>query len=335
MVNASRWLCTNCEKEGEFELIVKKETFTVRGEPTTVDVQYTRCKECGDEVLNPAVNHDPFELAYREYRRKHGLLQPEEISDWRKAHHLSQGEFARLLGIGVATINRYENGSLQNESHENLLRLAMDSSNLLKLMGKSEGIFSEARKKKLLQILRESEEVTSSLDDTIMINFGSVEKNILSGFRKLDLLRLYNAVLFFSRDGVFKSKLNKLLFYADFKHFKEYTLSITGLRYAHLPYGPVPDNYAMYYAVLCSKGLVEFIEESYSDERVGELIKAVKEPDLNIFSPSELRIMASVMEDFKAYAATQISDLSHKEKGYQETKDGQIISYSYASELNY
>src|SRR5450759_2719412 len=86
-----RMLCTNCEKETEGERIIKKETFNVRGEPIIINVEYTRCNECGDEVLNPAIGHDPFELAYDEYRRKHALLQPEEIITWRKAHHLSQG----------------------------------------------------------------------------------------------------------------------------------------------------------------------------------------------------------------------------------------------------
>ena len=335
IANVTRGICTNCENETEFERLVKKETFTVRGESIVIDVEYNKCKNCGDEVLDPEVNRDPFDLAYGEYRKQHALLQPEEIKNWRKTHHLTQSELAKLLGIGVATINRYENGALQNESHENLLRLAMDSFNLLKLIEKSEGVFIEHRKKKLLDALKESEEVSCSLDDTIMITFGSTEKNGLNGFKKLDLSKVYNAVLFFSKDGVLKSKLNKLLFYADFKHFKEYTLSITGLRYAHLPYGPVPDNYAMYYATLFSKGLVEFMEEPYPNGYVGELIKAVKAPDLNVFSPGELRVMASVMEDFKDYNATQIQEISHKETGYQQTTAGETISYMYANELNY
>jgi len=332
---ASRGLCTNCEKEAAFEQIVKKETFNVKGEPITVKVEYNRCKECGDVVLNPAANHDPFELAYRKYRQEHALLQPEEISNWRKAHHLTQSEFARLLGIGIATLNRYENGALQNKSHEKLLRLAMDSSNLLRLVDKSEGVFSKARKKTFLEALRKSEISSSSLDNIIMINFGGTEKDSSNGFRKLDLSKLYNVVLFFSRDGVLESKLNKLLFYTDFKHFKEYTLSITGLRYAHLPYGPVPDNYAIYYATMCSKGLVEFEEELFPNGFVGKLIKAVRKPDLNIFSLSELRIMAAVMEDFKEHTATRIQEIAHKEKGYQQTSDGDIISYTYANELKY
>jgi len=334
-IKVNRILCTNCEKETEGEIVTKKEVFTVRGEPISVDVKYTKCRECGDEVLNPATNNDPFELSYREYRHKHALLQPEEISDWRKAHHLKQSELAKLIGIGVATLNRYENGALQNESHEKLLRLAMDLANLSKLIERSEGVFSEDKKKKLLEQLKDSGEVASSFDNTIIINFGGDEQDILSGFIKLNLSKLYNLILYFSKNGVLKSKLNKLLFYADFKHFKECTLSITGLRYAHLPYGPVPDNYAIYYATMASKGLIEFIEELYPGGYTGEIIKALKEPDLNVFSPSELRVIASVIEDFKNHKAKEMQDLSHKEQAYQQTQNGEIISYSYANELNY
>jgi len=121
-INVTHGLCTNCEKESEFDHVIRSKSFKVRGEDITVEIVLSRCTQCGDEVLDPAFN-DPFELAYKEYRRKHALLQPQEISSWRKAHHLSQAELARLLGFGIATLNRYENGSLQNESHESSLDL--------------------------------------------------------------------------------------------------------------------------------------------------------------------------------------------------------------------
>jgi uncharacterized phage-associated protein len=132
-----------------------------------------------------------------------------------------------------------------------------------------------------------------------------------------------------------KTKLNKLLFYADFKHLKEYTLSITGAEYAHVPFGPAPDNYEIYYASLNSQKAIEFIEQPYPAGYVGEIIKAIKEADLSLFSPSELRIMASVMEDFTKYSAGEITEFSHKELGYQETNNGDLISYKYAVKLNY
>lgn len=328
-------LCTNCETKSEFERVIKDDVIKVRGEPITIKAEYVRCKNCGDAVLDTSAKSDPFEFAYREYRRRHGLLQPEDVRDWRRSHHLTQDELAKLLGLGIATINRYENGALQTEAHDKMLRQAMEPTNLAKLIAKSEGIFSEARKKQLLETLEVAEDASCSLDNMLMVNFGSSEPNEFNGYKKLDLTKLYNAILFFSKGGVLKSKLNKLLFYADFKHFKEYILSITGMQYVPLPYGPVPDNYGMYYDTLLAQASLELMEETYPDGHVGEVITAIKEPDLNIFSPSELRVLASVKEDFQKYNATQIKERSHKEAGYQETTKGQIISYKYANRLSY
>jgi len=335
MEHGYKGLCTNCEKEVIFERIVNSEVLNIKGEPITIDMEISRCNNCGDEILDSTINPDPFDQAYRKYRKNHSFLQPEEIKDWRTKHHLSQAELAKLLGLGTATINRYENGAIQNEAHERLLRLAMESSNLLMLVEKSDGVFSEARKTRLLKSLKESEEYLNSVDHTIMVNFGFPEISNLDGYMKLNLSKLYNAILFFTEEGVLKTKLNKLLFYSDFKHYKQYALSMTGLQYAHLPHGPTPDNYEMYYASLAFKKSIEIIEEIYPKGYVGEVIKALKAPDLNVFSASELRIIAAVKEDFKDYNATKIREYSHQEIGYKETENGELISYSYANKLNY
>ena len=335
-----RGLCSNCEKETGLELMTKEEVVRVRNEPIKVEVQYSRCVQCGDEVFDPNLNVDPFDLAYREYRKKHGFLQPEEIKDWRKANKLTQNEWAKLLGLGMATISRYENGALQDPSHEKFLRLAMNPSNLLRLIEKSEGVFTDAKKKRLVEALQEVEADAHSIDSSIIVSFGKYEPNEYSGYRRLDLAKLYNAILFFCKDGVFKTKLNKLLFYADFKHFKEYALSITGARYAHIPFGPAPNDYEIYYGALFSQKAIEFIEEVYppkygGEPVVGEIIKTTKAPDLSLFSTSELRIMASVQEEFKDYNATEITDFSHKEVAFQATQNGRLMSYNYANQLNY
>ena len=330
-----RRLCSNCEKETDLEILTKEELINVRREPINVEIQYCKCSQCGDEVIDPSLNVDPFHLAYEEYRRRHGFLRPEEITEWRKTHSITEGELAKLIGIGTATLSRYENGSLQNESHERLLRLIMQPSNLLNLVESSEGVFTANKKERLVQVLKESQADLHSVDNAIMINFGNYSPKEFSGYRELSLPKLYNTILFFCKPGVLKTKLNKLLFYADFKHFKEYALSITGAEYAHVPFGPAPDNYEMYYASLNSQKAVDFIEHPYPSGYVGEIIKTVKEPDLSLFSPSEVRVMASVMEDFTNYDASEITEFSHKELGYQETNNGDLISYKYAVNLNY
>ena len=96
-------ICTNCERETDFKRVIKEEPFVVKGEQYNVKIEYSKCKKCGDEVLDPNLGTDPFVLAYREYRKAHGLLQSEEIKDWRKSLRLTQAEVSKLLGIGIVT----------------------------------------------------------------------------------------------------------------------------------------------------------------------------------------------------------------------------------------
>lgn len=49
----------------------------------------------------------------------------QEIKDIRKRYGLSQHAFARLLGIGEASITRYENGATPTKANANLIRAAM------------------------------------------------------------------------------------------------------------------------------------------------------------------------------------------------------------------
>jgi putative zinc finger/helix-turn-helix YgiT family protein len=325
-------ICPNCEKETELELIQKVEDIKVRGEVIKVEVKYYKCKNCGEEFDDPHSDEDPLDKAYREYRRRHGMMQPEEIRDFRKKFGLTQNEMNRLLGWGGATLSRYENGALQDETHEKALRLAMDPHNLLKLIEATRDVLPEEKKDRLINELRASEEETCSLERVYEERFGKYEANELSGYRKLDLAKLFNATLYFCKGGVLKTKLNKLLFYADCKHFKDYTVSITGARYAHIPFGPAPEKYALYFATLLENGEIR-VEEHIIADFVGEEFISVKEPDLSLFTDSELKILATVKEYFKDFNVKRITDFSHDEKGYKETTPGDIISYEYASDL--
>ncbi len=328
-----RGLCSNCEKETEIELVTKEQVINVRKEPIKVLIEVQECTECGDEIINPEAAPDPLAIAYGEYRKRHSLLRPEDIKHWRKQHGLTQVEAAHLLRLGSATLNRYENGSLQDLSHDTLIRFAMNDSNLQKLVEQNSDALTEERRKSLLQSLDEKQNGYCTIENAILTSIANYEPDVYSGYRRLDLTKFYNAVLFFCKEGVVKTKLNKLLFYSDFRHFKEQALSITGMKYAHLPYGPTPNDYELFYATMRSLGLIEFVETTYTPDIVGDSIKSTKEPDLNTFEPSELKALATVKMEFEKLNAKGITDLSHQEKGYVETKIGELISYSYADNL--
>jgi len=328
-------ICPHCEKETNLELIRSEEEIKVRGELIKVKAEYYKCNSCGNEFDDPRSQDDPLDKAYREYRRRHGMMQPEEIRGLRKRYGLTQSEMRSLLGWGGATLSRYENGALQDETHEKSLRLAADPRNLLRLIEGAPQALSEEKRGRLMNELRAAEEEAYSFDRIYEERFAKYEADEYSGYRKLDLAKLFNAMIYFCKGGVLKTKLNKLLFYADFKHFREYAVSITGARYAHIPFGPAPDKYAYYFATLLEEGDIKAEEVAYSEEAVGERFVAAKEPDLSLFSDSEIMVLATVKEHFKKFTAKKITDFSHEEKGYKETPTGKLISYVFAEDLKF
>jgi putative zinc finger/helix-turn-helix YgiT family protein len=324
--------CPNCEKEKQLLLVRKPEAFTIRGEVISVEVEYYQCLDCGEEFEVSKSDFDPYEIAYQEYRTRKGLLQSKEIRELRVKYGLTQKEFSGLLGLGIATLNRYENGALQTEAHDRVLKLVMDPGNFLNLISKSQGVLEDTKKQKIINHLTEETEV-SWLEVTKGI-FGSYAADVFSGYKRFELGKFFEAIKYFCfKERVFKTKLMKLLFYADFDHFKEYTVSITGARYARLPYGPVPDQFERWLAALTSDDGGIRKEEDWNNEYPGEVFICDTSPDLSIFSPSELRVLAAVKEFFQSYNAKRLSDFSHNEKGYQETENAHLISYKYAEQL--
>jgi len=326
-------ICPNCEKETDLKLIRSTEEIKVRGEPIKVDVEYYKCLTCGEEFEDPRSDDDPLDKAYREYRKRHGMIQPEEMRSLRKRYGLTQAEMAKLLGWGAITLSRYENGSLQDEAHEKILRLVRDPRNLLKLTQETPEAILEKKRLHLIEKLQAAEQEVYSFERIFEERFGRYEADEFSGYRILDLTKFKSAILFFCKDGVFKTVLNKLLFYADFKHFKAYATSITGARYAKIPFGPAPDKWQYYFNFLIDEGALLEDEIFYDENVSGDKYKSNQTSDLNIFAEEELITLASIKKHFHGWTAKRISDFSHNEKGYNETPEGKFISYSYAKEL--
>ena len=326
--------CPICEREGALVLKRGIEQIDVRGEEIPVEIEYYQCQECGEEFENPQPDRDPLEIAYKEYRSRKGFVRPEEIRNFRKKFGLTQMEFSQLLGIGIATLSRYENGALQSEAHDLQLKLAMKPDNFLHLLKSKPGVLDEAKVEKIIERLKEDKKSDHPLMDFYEEELISYKPDIKSGYKSLDLEKFFNAILYFCyADEVPKTKLNKLLFYADFLHFKLYNVSITGARYARLPYGPVPDNFNLLFATMIDERGSISVEERPIHDFMGEFFTAQSKPNLSIFAASELKILASVKEFFEGFNSRQISEFSHKERGYVETEIGRLISYDYADNI--
>lgn len=324
-------ICPNCEKETEIELVRTKEVVEVRGEPIEVDAEFFKCTECGVD-FESTQGLDSLTLAYQEYRHRHEMLQPQQIRDWRKQYGLTQNELSKILGWGGVTLSRYENGALHSEAHEKILRLSMEPHNLMTLIEETPDALPDDKRDRLLGELRAADDEACSFERLFEERFGQYAPDEFSGYRKLDSQKLFNTILFFSVGGQLKTKLNKLLFYADFKHFKEYSVSITGARYVHLQYGPVPDDYDYYFAELLRERYLD-VEEEILGNYTGFKCVARVEPDLGTFDQSERDVLEQVISYFRKFGSAEIMKFSHDEAAYASTVEGETISYRHAENL--
>ena len=332
--------CPNCEEYTDTTLEVEKEVYNVRGEPTEIEAEVTICQKCGSKIFDEERDSRNLEKAYSQYREKHNLLSPDKIRTIREKYGLSQRALSRLLGWGEITIHRYENGAIQDNAHDKLLCLIEDPQNMQKFFeanrNKLPSYIAARLEKRITDLLQEDKEQAFQVSFERLVSHQHVD--LTSGFKEYDLEKLKNMILYLVKrlDGVLKTKLNKLLWYCDFRHFKETSVSITGSQYVHLPYGPVPNNHALIIANMMHEHLLDKNEIPFDETRgvLGEQLTALVEPDESIFSEQEIKVMNFVADTFHEYTSTRIKDMSHQEAAYAKSEDGDIISYEYAKMMN-
>jgi hypothetical protein len=117
--------------------------------------------------------------------------------------------------------------------------------------------------------------------------------------------------------------LNKALFYADFKHFQRYGVSITGARYVHLEYGPCPDQFQNIYQQFLTKGVL--ISGGH------HVLKSNEAPDLSVFSDSEKEVLEFIAQIAYKDGGQKLLEVSHEERAFKKTEPLQIISPDFDS----
>lgn len=326
--------CPYCEKPAPASLVEAVVSHSIKGVEVTVAAKLARCDICGNEFNSPELDQDLAAMALDAYRGKAGLLKPDQIREFRATFDLTQQELARLLGWGTTTLSRYENGAIQDEAHDRALRMIMRPETLLSELTERPDTLAPERREQVLERLRSRPYRQSAYQWFIREYVGDYGPDIRSGYRAFAPERFKAMVLHFCKDpGVPRTKLNKLLWLADFYAFRENTASISGVRYAHLPFGPAPDNYDTLLAWLTGGEGALRLDEVELGLHDWEVLVSNEAPDYGLFSNRELAILAQVAEKFKDTTARVISELSHRDPGYEQTSDGEIISYEFAKRM--
>lgn len=335
------FICETCGPINKTRVEKRLETYPVKDEDTNIPADVHVCAHCGEAVYDRALDSKNLQAAYNLYRHKHHIITPDEIRFMRESYGLSQRSLGALLGWGEITIHRYENGSLPDDAHNQVLRFIQDPFNMERMV-KTYGhrLHQAARRRLTVRLAHRLNKEAPEKVMQVLAQSTDLSANIFTGLKEFSPQALMQMMVFYASKpaGVLKTKLNKLLWYADFLHYRLYGVSISGATYVHLPYGPVPDNYGTYLASLCDSETlvleeVDFGPGATGEHIIGEKLVSNREIRADVLPDSAYAVLEAVYQRFRHTGSKEISRLSHEETGYTNTEHMEPISYAYADDL--
>ena len=197
----------NCPNDhGPMVLKKTEKNMTFRGKNITFEVESFICEECGVEIATIEQTAAVQNAVSDAYRKAEGLLTGTEIRELRGKNNLSQKDLAKLAGVGIASIKRWENGIIQTKPMNAALKNAFQN----KQVG------NNYTGNRALSFPR------------IKLVMNEFEKELGEKFLEEGDKMLFDA---------------KYLWYADMVAFHRLGRSLTGATYGALPHGPQLNNY--------------------------------------------------------------------------------------------
>lgn len=326
-------MCLSCMEEHEVEIVRVKEETIIHNELVSYMAVYEYCKST-DELTETEELIRTNNLSMKDaYRTKKNLLTSKEIICIRDSYHIGQKDFANVLGWGLATIARYETCQIQDLAHDEILRkIREDPKWYLELLRRARFRLNDKAYQKYYQwaqlVLEDKRD--SYLRTYIEIEYNQFPEEI-TGNRELDIDKVVAVINVMAGKvrNLYKVKLMKLLWYADYLNYKVYGHSITGLAYRTLPLGAVPEAHE---SIISLKGIT-YSEELINDE-VGYRFNIDQSANIDILDDYEKNTVYSVCDQLGNLNTRAIVSRMHEEEAYQATQLGALISYEYAKNLS-
>ncbi len=144
--------------------------------------------------------------------------------------------------------------------------------------------------------------------------------------KRLEELVLYIAEKSKSDPNFGKTKLNKILFFADFFSFGLKGISITKANYHHIQKGPAPKEMLLVYEILESEKRAR-IEKTDFYGFAQERLISESEPNLSIFEEEEIEFVDFIINNLQSFSGTELSDYTHELLPWLLTEHKENIPY--------
>ena len=324
----------------EMKLTKERRSMDFRKETFEIVFHYYKCEDSGEQFTTTALDDVNMNQVYNQYRDKFNIPFPDEISRIREKYSLSAAKMSEILGFGANSYRQYEAGEMPSVANAKLIQMIDDPKKFIDMVE----LFGTLDEKVKTKYIQKAQLIVEDRKRNIFnLNFkeyllGNHLADIYSGYRNPNLEKFTEMVVYFSEQvEPFKTKMNKLLFYADFLMFKQSCFSISGVRYKAIDKGPVPNNFQSIFEYLANNNEIAIHTTEFPQGYSGEQFKAKKERPFNaeLFTENELAVLEKVATVFKSTSTNDIIELSHLEEAWKKNEQNKSeISYEFAFELN-
>ncbi len=204
-------------------------TVEIKGEEVQCVEEFSYCRVCDNKIYNKQQLSRNILAEIDGYRGKNNLLTSGEIKQIRREFKMTQKEFSNILGWGDVTIQRYEKKAIQDRTYNDImLRFRDDPRYALEQLEKNNEHLEEGRYGEIRGILtgKVKAEKNKILQEYLRASYiDYVTPSIENGFKLLDFEKIDQMIRFFVQNNarLYKTKLLKLLWYADFLNFKKHS----------------------------------------------------------------------------------------------------------------
>lgn len=318
----------------EMKLVKEPDSkFEFRKEEFEITYHHYLCEDSGERYTDDELDKINQTQVHNLYREKYGIPFPDEIKDIREKYDISASKMSEILGFGANSYRNYETGDIPSVANGRLILAVNHPKDFIKQVMASTHLLSE---RETNTIIRNAEELLTeqknNLWETLRTRhiFLYETPNEYSGYTRPNYNKIANIISHFSDNmDLYKTKLNKLLFYTDFAYYKRTGCSMTGITYRAIQMGPVPAEYAKLYDKMSDDNLISVDHVLFTGTgHYGEEINGCTGFNDMLFDKEQREVIDRVVARFAGLDTKQLVNLSHEEQGWidnQEKKE--LISY--------
>jgi|SRR3989339_585467 len=168
------------------------------------------------------------------------------------------------------------------------------------------------------------------LSEIFGISLEEIEYGIVPNYEKYKQMIL----AFLRLDGkITKTKLAKLLYFADFGWFYNHLESMSGMQYRKLSYGPVSDTYFRIIDEMSDTGEIDITQTKDGAMLISQTRSGAK-LELSTLNKEEKKLIHDIEKKWKDKKTADIVSFTHKQFPYLYAKDNEIVSYGLFTQEN-